>query len=34
MRQGLNYEFVDENDTFPMELQKIDIVFFRNSFAL
>ncbi len=34
MRRGLIYDFVDEIDTFPMKLQKIDIVFFRNSFAL
>ena len=33
MRQALIYDFVDEIDTFPMELQKIDIVLFRNSFA-
>ena len=28
------YEFVDEIDAFPMELQKIDSIFLHNSFAL
>lgn len=34
MRQSSIYEFVDEIDTFPMELQKIDSVFLDNPFAL
>jgi hypothetical protein len=34
MKRRPIYEFVDEIDTFPMELQKIELIFLRNSFAL